>query len=276
MTSRGTLAYGHARMRAAKSRLMTRADVLPLFMATDAAAMQRAVTALGLQNPLQRLVRAYEIALLGYRHATALIRALLTLHEIENVKLLWRAATSGARVSGLWRDLGALATIRIVEATSPHDLAERLASTPYGGIAQNIARVHAGDPAAAELAFDRWASQRLLEEARRLPHREALARRLVESVVRERDAELVRRGEKWYGLTSLSGSVEDVVTMRRERLRLCRRAFVGSPFLLAPMIAVLLLAEEEVRALQGLVERQGDESLEEPLVRAIAGSQIGT
>jgi vacuolar-type H+-ATPase subunit C/Vma6 len=276
MTSRGSLAYAHARIRAAKSRLLTRSDALPLFLATDAAAMQRAVSALDVEHPLQRLVRVYETALLGYPHAAPLIHALLALHEIENVKLLWRGVVSHARISPLWLDLGTLATIAIVEAASSHDLAERLSSTPYGAITRSVARAHAGDPAAAELAFDRWASQRLLEEARRLPRRESLARRLLESVVRERDAELVRRGAKWYGLTSVSGNVEDVLTLRRERLRLCRRAFVGSPFLLATMIAVLLLAEEEVRAVRALVERQGDESLDVPLLRAIGGSQIGT
>jgi vacuolar-type H+-ATPase subunit C/Vma6 len=278
MTSRGSLAYAHARIRAAKSRLLTRFDAAPLFAATDATAVQRAVAALDVEEPLRRVVKVYQTALRGYRGAEPLLRALLARHEIENVKLLWRmTARRGQReaLPRLWLDLGTLATVSIVDAASPRELAERLAYTPYAGIAMTIARAHETDVAAAELAFDRWVSQRLLDEARRLPRRESLARRLVELVVRERDGEIIRRGAKWYGLASLSGRVEDVVVLRRERLRLCRRAFAGSPFLLAPMVAVILLAEEEARALRALVERQGDESLDEPLVRAAAGSQIG-
>ncbi len=253
--SKASLAYAHARIRAAKARLLTRADVAPLFGATDAAAVQRVVTALGIADPMQRLERVYQTAIRGYRRGEPLFRALLARHEIENVKLLWRGCRS--------------------TAVTPNQLAEQLAGTPYAAIATTVARAHGTDIAAAELAFDRWVSQRLLEEARRLPRREALARRLVELIVRERDAELVRRGAKWYGLTSVSGDAEDVVVLRRERLRFCRRAFVGSPFLLAPAVAVILLAEEEVRALQALVERQGDASLDAPLLRALAGSQIG-
>lgn len=278
-TSRGSLAYAHARIRASKSRLLTRTDALPLFAAADATAMQRAVAALEIEHPFRRLLRVYETAIRGYRRGEPLLRALLARHEIENVKLLWRITARRGHpdaLSGLWLDLGALATVSIVDAASPRELAERLARTPYAGIAASVARAHGNDVAAAELAFDRWMSQRLLDEARRLPRRESLARRLVELVVREREAELVRRGAKWYGLASVSGVVEDVVALRHERLRLCRRAFVGSPFLLAPAVAVVLLAEEEVRALQALVERQGDESLDGPLLRAIAGSQLGS
>jgi vacuolar-type H+-ATPase subunit C/Vma6 len=272
------LAYAHARIRAAKSRLLTRTDAAPLFAAADVTAVQRAVAALDVEHPLQRLVRVYATAIRGYRRGEPLLRALLARHEIENVKLLWRITARHAHreaLSPLWLDLGALATVSIVDAASPRELAERLARTPYGGIAATVARAHGSDVAAAELAFDRWVSQRLLDEARRLPRRESLARRLVELVVYERDAEIVRRGAKWYGLTSVSGDVEDVAVMRRERLRLCRRAFVGSPFLLAPAVAVILLAEEERRAVQALVERRGDVQLDEPLLRALAGSQIG-
>ena len=277
-SSRGLLAYAHARIRAAKSRLLTRTDAAPLFAAADVTAVQRAVAALDVEHPLQRLVRVYATAIRGYRRGEPLLRALLARHEIENVKLLWRITARHAHreaLSPLWLDLGALATVSIVDAASPRELAERLARTPYGGIAATVARAHGSDVAAAELAFDRWVSQRLLDEARRLPRRESLARRLVELVVYERDAEIVRRGAKWYGLTSVSGDVEDVAVMRRERLRLCRRAFVGSPFLLAPAVAVILLAEEERRAVQALVERRGDVQLDEPLLRALAGSQIG-
>lgn len=276
---RGSTAYAHARMRGCKSRLLTRPDALPLFTATDDAAMRRVVAALELEPPLRRLLRVYRTALRGYRGGEPLFRALLHLHEIENVKLLWRATVRRGRadaVARLWIDLESLASFSIADAASTRDLAGKLADTPYAAIADTVARAHGNDLAAAELAFDRWASQQLLDAVRHLPRREALTRRLVEMFVRERDAELLRRGEKWYGLTSVSGSPPDVASMRRVRLRLCRRAFVGSPFLLAPAVAVLLLAEEELRAVRALVERQGDESFDEPLLRAVAGSQLGS
>jgi vacuolar-type H+-ATPase subunit C/Vma6 len=265
--ARGSIAYAHARIRGCKSRLLTRAGALPLFAAADAAAMRRVVAALELEHPMQRLLRTYATAIRGYPHGARLFRALLQLHEIENVKLLWRvrAGRRGKEArERLWIDLGSLASF-----------SGDSAGTPYEQIAETVARVHGSDLAAAELAFDRWASKQLLDEAQRLPRREVLAGRLVELVAGERDAEIVRRGAKWYGLTSVSGPAAEVVSMRRERLRLCRRAFVGSPFLLAPAVAVILLAEEEVRAVRALRERQGDESLDPPLERALAGSQLG-
>ena len=244
----GAIAFAHARMRGCKSRLLTRADALPLFTASDPQAMHRVVAALGLDDPMPRLFRVYATAIRGYPHGAPLFRALRQLHEIEDVKLEWRRR---------------------------RDAPDAFAATPFAEIVKTVARAHRNDIAAAELAFDRWASQQLLDEARRLPRREALARRLAELVVKERDAEIVRRGAKWYGLTSVSGTAEDVTSLRRERLRLCRRAFVGSPFLLAPAVAVVLLAEEELRAVRALVERQGDETLDPPLLRALAGSQLG-
>lgn len=273
MTTRGALAYAHARIRAAKSHLLTRAGAMLLFAAPDASAVHRAVTALDLEQPVARMVRVYQTAMRGY--AVPLFRAMFSLHEVENVKLLWRANAKRRGVEKLWIDFGELATVRNVDASTPRELAEGLEKTPYASIAATVARAHADDLAAAELAFDRWATQRLRDEARKLPRRESLARKLAESIANERDAEIVRRGAKWFGLASVQGRAEDVVALRRERLRLCRRAFVGSPFLLAPAVAVVILAEEELRAVRALVEREGDERLDAPLHRALAGSQLG-
>ncbi len=279
-TSRGAIAYAHARIRACKSRLLTRADAAPLFTAADAASMQRAIAAIGVESPMQRLLRVYQTAMRGYRDGVPLFRALLQLHEIENVKLLWRATAKPVPptlIARLWIDLGDLASFPILHAATPNEIAAQLASTPYAGIAMTAARAHGSDVAAAELAFDRWASQRLLAEGRLLPQRESIARRLIELVVREREAQLLLRGAKWYGLASVALSdAIDITALRRERLRLCRRAFVGSPFLLAPAVAVVLLAEEELRAVRALVERMGDERLDAPMIRACAGSQIGS
>ena len=278
MRARGGIAYAHARMLAWKSRLLTRMDAAPLFTASNTTEMQRVLGALEIRDPLARLLRIYAMAIRGYPHGAALFRALLRLREIENVKLLWRLTAKPSRrdaLERLWIDLGELATVPRLDAATPNALAEALRSTPYGSIAATVARVHGNDVAAAELALDRWASQQLRDEAQRLPRRETLSRRLIASVIRERDAQLAVRGAKWYGLATVAAEAFDVVALRRERLRLCRRAFVGSPFLLAPAIAIVLLAEEEVRAVRALVEREGDVTLDVAMVRALAASQIG-
>lgn len=270
MTSRGALAYAHARMRGRKSRLLTRADAAPLFTAGDAASMHRALAALEVEDPLRRLLSVYATAIRADPRGAPLFRALLRLHELENVKLLWRVTARHGppeALARLWLDLGPLATVAKTNPANVHELAEALAHTPYGATAKTAARVHGDDVAAAELAFDRWASQQLLDEARRLPRREAQARRLIEDVVRERDAQLVQRGEKWYGLTTVSG----IVSPAPRRVP----PFAASPFLLAPTLAVLLLAEGELRAVRALAERQGDQTLDAPLLRALAGSRLG-
>lgn len=245
----GAIAYAYARIRACKSRLLTRADALPLFTANEENAMARVVATLGLEDPFRRALDAYARAIRDYPHGAPLFRALLQRHEIEDVKLQWRRTVKGGG--------------------SVYELAEKL------GAFKDIARAHGNDIAAAELALDRWVTRRLLDEAKKLPRREALARLLIGLVVRERDSEILRRGAKWYGLTSVSGPAEDVMSIRRERLRLCRRAFAGDPFQLAPPLALILLAEEEARAVRALVERRGDETLDPPLLRALAGSQLG-
>lgn len=278
MRARGGVAYAHARMLAWKSRLLTRMDAAPLFTAANAAEMQRVLGALEIRDPLARLLRIYAMAIRGYPRGAALFRALLRLREVENVKLLWRLTARPSRrdaVERLWVDLGALGTVRKLDAVTPNALAEALGDTPYASIAATVARVHRTDAAAAELALDRWASQQLRDEVQRLPQKEMLSRRLIESVLRERDAQLNVRGARWYGLATVPSAAFDVVALRRERLRLCRRAFVGSPFLLAPAIAIVLLAEEEVRAVRALVEREGDETLDVATVRALAASQVG-
>ncbi len=282
------VSYAYARVRACKSRLLGRDAAAALLAAADAAAMQRVLAALGIDSSFERLIRVYQTAIRGYRRAGPLLFALLRLHEIENVKLLWRSVVRHSDrdlVHRLWIALGPLAAISedTLQATTLRDLTERLARTPYKGIANEVLRAYADDLGAAELAFDRWASQRLLEEARKLPHAESLTRRLAELVVRERDSEILRRGQRWYGLsesaartaTAATSRLDDPVLLRRERLRLCRRAFIGDPFSLAPAVALVLLAEEEVRGVRALIERQGEVALDPALTRALAGTQFG-
>ncbi len=301
----GARASAYVRVCAWKSRLLGSLEATSLNLAADATAMQRAVAALGLQAPFERLLHVYQMALRSYPDAAPLLASLLRLHEIENVKLLWRVIVRGhdrRSAKRLWVPIGPLATVPTdaLDATKARDLMERLARTPFGPIVTDVARAYNGDLGAAELAFDRWASLQVLAEARKLPRTESLARRLMELVVRERDSEILRRGERWFGLSE--GAVqtervwrrapspaaerpraaaptpsrpEDPVALRAQRLRLCRRAFVGDPFAVAPAVALVLLAEEELRGVRALIERQGEPSLDAAAARAMAGAQFG-
>lgn len=253
MMPSGRIAYAHSRILARKSRLLGPRDAAALLAASDEAALNHALTALGVDpaTAFAKLIDIYALAIRTYR--APLFRALLALHEIENVKLMWRVAERNrdrAFVRRLWRPLGALVRVPMIDdAASPRDLAERLAKTPYGTIAMSIVR----SGAAPDAALDRWASQQLAAEAAKV--KEPLARKLIDLLIAERDA----RGG---------------VALRRQRLRLCRRAFVGNPFLLAPAVAVVLLAEEEVRGVTALVERGGDPALDEVALATMAASQM--
>jgi hypothetical protein len=61
---------------------------------------------------------------------------------------------------------------------------------------------------------------------------------------------------------------------RSARYRLCARAFLNQPFCLAPAVAVLLLAEEEGRAVAALREA-GDTGATPSLRVALAASALG-
>ena len=248
MTPSGRRAYAHARMLARKAQLLgTREAALLL----AAAHPLTALAALG-GDPFEKLMRIYELAIRTYR--VPIFRAMLALHEIENVKLLWRvvchaehreaspaardsapSARLGMTLGRLWRPLGTLATVAMPrDVLSLRDVVDWLAKTPYGAIAKTVLRSGAGDA-----AFDRWASRQLLDAAKRLPKSETLARTMIESG------------------------------------RADRRAFAGSPFSLAPAVAVVLLAEAEVRAVRAIVERDGDATLDDVTMRVVAQSQMG-
>lgn len=285
----GRRATAYVRVCAWKSRLLGRLEATTLMLAADAAAMQRAVTTLGLEAPLERLVRVYRMTLRGYPDAAPVLLALLRLHEIENVKLLWRVVMLGRdrrAARRLWIPLGPLATVPIeaLDSSSGRDLVERLARTPFASIVAGLARAYGNDTGAAELAFDRWASQQLLAAVAALHPAEKVARQLIESVVHERDCEILRRGERWFGLSEsaaraaaaepaeAAGPLSEVSALRAQRLRLCRRAFVGDPFAAAPAIALVLLAEEELRGARALIERRGEAALDAAAARAMAGA----
>jgi hypothetical protein len=308
----GSVGFANARIRALKSRLLS----VDLRRATQPDS-----------RPTLDLISCYRVVLDSLPAARPLALALLARHEIENVKLLWRAVTRGhsiARWSAVWRPLGPLATFTLDaarERTSLAQLAELLRTTPFSQIADAMWRGHHDDLLAAELGFDRWMSRRLLDAASSLADSETIARGLIESVVAERDLSLLRRGVATYRLspgavagtlvllprllsrermTALATSTPGLpgfrgqwprawrpivadaadwdalmLRWRRGRSQMCARAFLNQPFCLAPAIALLLLAEEETRAVAALRETRGD-TIDTPSLRfALAASAIG-
>lgn len=264
--SRPARAYAHARMRSIKARLLDRAGALPLLCATDERSTDHALSTFGVDpygelfpQLFARLLPVYRVALRVHRGDESIFRAFLRLHAIENVKIEWREAAarrdSGApagRENGHRRDLQELDETLDVESLRD----------------------------AGELALDRWGTRQLLDAAESL---DPLARALVDTVVRERDVEVMRRGPKFYGIseaaaramTVLQREPANVETLRRTRRRLCRRAFIGHTFDLAPSLAVVLLAEEELRGLIALAERRGESALDGATARALTASLMG-
>jgi hypothetical protein len=144
------------------------------------------------------LVEDYAVVLRSFPAGHGLFRALLGLHETENLKLAWRALSGGhsaARWVDLWRPLGRLETLRLEDWRDADSLLDALSRVgpPFGKVAAALYRSHRTRPADVEVALDRWASRRLLDEARSLPARESMARELALDLVRERDLDVVRR-----------------------------------------------------------------------------------
>jgi hypothetical protein len=206
-------AFGNARVRARKARLLGAEDGLVLRAAC--APDGTAPSSLSLPRPgegvralFTALVDDYDTLLRSYpAQGRGLLLALLRLHEIENLKLVWRARATGPAFdqwSRHWRPLGRLATVHLDSWRAPLTEGEalaRLSATPYARVAAAEARAHHGDLGAAEMAFDRWASIRVLQEAGALGRSERVARALARSVVRERDFDTLRRAVSSYGLS---------------------------------------------------------------------------
>ncbi|MFI5177983.1 MAG: V0D/AC39 family V-type ATPase subunit [Vicinamibacterales bacterium] len=297
MTNPSHLAYGYARVRARKSRLLPSAVLAALATAdqpaltvgawrdldeeSDAAALASIVYA--------RLVSDYVVAIRAYPAAADLLRALARLHEVENVKLAWRAVTGAVPAREwreCWRPLGPLervARAACETAGSLRQLAAVMRRTPFAVIAAAVLDAHGEDLAAAEVAFDRWGSSAVVDAARALPRAESAARDLAFHVVRERDVMLMARAVGPLGLapeaalrmTAVMAAESGPARMRRlvehladrspsltdlrrqvrvARRLACRRAFLGNPFCLAPPIALVMLREDEARALFTVAE----------------------
>jgi hypothetical protein len=275
----------------------------------------------------RQLLRCYAVVMNSYPSGRMLFRALVGLHEIENLKLAWRAVARSHPFDvwrSLWRSLGVLETIRLDvcrERASLADLVASLRATRYYGIADAALRAHASDLAATELAFDRWGSASLASAAANLDPGEAAARDLALWVVRERDVSLLRRGVHAFKLSpdAVLGSLvllprelrsneltrlatwtreqgrilpmwpkiwkagpelpadwdSLLIGVKRARRRACERAFLGSPYCLAPAVALILFQEEEVRGLEAIRDAAGNPEDAPVLDRVLAASALG-
>ncbi len=192
---------------------------------------------------LARLMALYRAAIELYPEHRDLFLAMLRLHELENVKLLWRAVMrQSPREEWMehWRDVESAAgspALPCPRSTpdSLHDLARFLEHTAYAGLARRVVAEHGGDRAAAELAFDQWGTSMLLRAAHALPAKERLARQLLDSLAASRNAEL-------YGVSdaALSAIIDNVSSAPVPLV-------IDRALELAPAIDLLLHAEEELR-----------------------------
>lgn len=290
MIATGSLAFANARVRAMKSRLLGR-EVAGRFTAGLAMARDERLDP---GRGRRELIDWYDIIIGAYPRRTALLHALWRRFEIENVKLVWRAIVNGtppARWTPRWTDLGRLATIRLTACIDARTLAafvELLQATPFAAPAADMWRAHANDLAAAELGFDGWISRTILDAAAGLPDGDRTAAGLALAIVREREVNAERRIDATPPLPGLrlprawqrrAPSAHDrerwLVWLRAERRRLCRRAFLESPFCLAPAVALLLLKEEETRGLEAIAAFDADWAEPAALEHAFAASELG-
>lgn len=219
MTSAARLAFAFARTRALRGKLLGPEDADRLRTAIGTRAQSGALHALGIEaqdaaqahdqlvarfaSDADKLLRAWPLG-------KGLLRALVGLLEIENLKLAFRAAGRAPRLlERHWIPLGRVSQLPLEpfrDAGAVRGAVEAIARTPYGPVAEAVMRAHEDDPSAAEMALDRWASQRLLAEARKLPRGQDDARELALRVVRERDLDALLRATSVYGIAPETAS----------------------------------------------------------------------
>ncbi len=274
-------AYGFARVSAQRSGLLSPEDIGALQMANDPNTAARAAAALGIadeQKRFERLLVRYRAIIRCYPDAAPLVRTLLRFHEIENVKLVWRAtlrAIPAERWMPLWHDLddlGELAAESFDGVHTLYDIVERLHGTLYEHVAADIYSAHGSDLGAAELEFDHWASMQAVAEIESLDRSEGIARQIGEALVRQRDEEIVRRGVASYGLSPAVVEAQRALPKCRtwpDLQSLCRRAFRGQAMRLAPALAYAAMAERDYSVARALAERAGDPELIAAVVAAM-------
>lgn len=231
----------NARLRARKSRLRGPREFRLLSAAGSLGALAAALGAEAAGDAdavgaalLAGLLEDYAILLREYPRGAPLFSAVLRLHEVENLKLAWRAhsrSPAPARWSRLWKPLGRLETLslgRFSEAASLRDAAACAAGTPFGPVVDEVLRSREADPEAADLDFDRDAWEAVAREARRLPSDEIGAGALALSLVRERDYDVLRRGAN-RRLTPEAAVAATVVLRREERADILRSLAAWTP-----------------------------------------------
>ena len=235
-------AFGNARVRAMKSRLLSPEDLRIFRAAASASALAAAA---GIEpprrpedlarGPFADLLADYRKLMGAYPAGAPLFRAFLDLHEVANLALAWSAGARGlpaSRWTHLWKALGALETLplaRVRDAESLRGVVAAARGTPYERIAADVFRAHAEDGAAAQLAFDRWVWSGLLARARRLPRRESGAADLILSRVRERDFDLLRRAPIAFGLSAEAAAAATVLLREETDAGELRRLASWSP-----------------------------------------------
>jgi hypothetical protein len=269
--------FGYARIRALKSALMTPDDGARLASRLPIRP-PGAATRVALDSLYVPLVETWRKVSAAYPQDRELFDRLLRTHEIENVKLVVRAAIRGRPwAAGCWRPLGIAASLSEKDWTPVppvRDLPRRFAPTPYAAIIARELQAHDEDLQAIELGLDRWVSEQLFASAAAIGSSEGRARALVLALLRERDLALVARASA-YGL-AVETAIKLSTVVRREsrwaarvrvadwparleaargaRRRACRRAFIGEPFGLAPPLALLLLQLDQVQTVLRLAE----------------------
>lgn len=257
------LAYVNARIRARRSQMLRRDALIRLAASEAPSAMLdgwRDFDPSGgeadvLAFVYRRLVTEYALCLRVCPDAATVLRALLRLHEAENVKLVWRAIARGRAALDwvpLWRPLGALETVnrdRCRGLPTLRSFVDLLAPTPFGDVARLAYRAYSPDQAAAEMAIDRWATSDVARSADALAPRDDAARTLLKLVAAERDAAMARRSGR-------TPAIADAALRERKRV-MTARIFRGSPYSLAPVIAYVLARDEEARALVSVAEARG-------------------
>ena len=283
-------AYAQARMRALKATLWD-ASTAAALRGRVAHRRAAAAPAFDRAGAFASLVRCYVTLMRAYPDPTAVIRSMLRIHQVENLKLLWRCTIRRRDVpEGTWLALGPLAAFAAEPAPSLPLLVEQLPRGEYRTIAAETFRSHRTDLFAAELAFDRWASAALDRAVEALPVAEYRTRDLVRARLRLRDLDLLRRGVRSFHLdpvfvarltVRLSTECPHAALVRlaawdegrevpelprvirhaargardwhgivegaaRAWMHECHRAFSGSPYQLAPAVAVLMLKEHEI------------------------------
>jgi vacuolar-type H+-ATPase subunit C/Vma6 len=141
----GRYAFANARARAMKSRLL-------------AGRVSGNLAALAGES-FRKLIDGYAMLMASYPIGQSLFLALVRLHEIDNLKLAWRAAVRGlppARWLPFWVPLGSLAVVDSDDCRDCRTLSALtgvLTRTPYFSIAETMRRAHADDLAAAEVPW---------------------------------------------------------------------------------------------------------------------------